>query len=126
VQTKVEDQFQTRLGFNEDGTNLGSSVLPRDNFPEQPLYQKTNVFWDWAIDLYSGEVRVPWRTMYDGTHFSQHSIFGSWWNQVSTDTTPDWEIGAEWYDTFHQNRMIFATVDTPPSVRGTTPTPTFH
>jgi hypothetical protein len=117
----VHDSFQQPLGFNPDGSNLGTSdALERD----LPLIYKTNVFWEWAIDLYSGEVRVPFRTQYGG-RFGLHSFYGADHNFVRT-VVNDLDIYEDTYDEFHQNGLCFANTDTPPTVYGVTPQPTFH
>ena len=118
--TFIEPAFQIdERGIKQDGSNLGSSAyLPFYD----PVQQSYNVAYEWMIDLHSGQVRVPFRTQY-GNFIGGHSIYGAS-NHIIPDT--DWDIDADKYDKFHQNLMGFALTDTPPKVRGTTPTPTLH
>jgi hypothetical protein len=128
-----EEKFSNELGFWENGQNLGSKGDTEyflASFPPIPdmLHFKTNVFWDWSIDLHSGHVRLPWRTQYTNAqlHYGVHSIYGSWWNFVPSDWTNDIDIDAEIYDFPHQNRGAFSNTDTIPKVNGVTPSPTFY
>jgi len=125
----IEAKFSTELGFKPDGTDLGADLYNTgwEAFGFPALHQKQNVFFEWSIDLYSGDVRLPWRTQYQnaGLSYAPHSIYGAWNNWIPSDTD-DYDIDNESYDAPHQNRVACASTDTLPKVIGSTPTPAFH
>lgn len=126
----IEDSFQSPLGFQEDGYDLGSNVTNKWFEPQANLlHYKSNIFWEWSIDLNTGQIRIPWRTQYNNADlcYGQHSLYGASYNtHFEGSQTMDWDIDDDRYDIAHQNRACYAATDTIQKVTGVTPTPTFH